>query len=101
MSISKEDVYHVAKLARLKLNEDEAQKMTKQLSDILSHMDKLAEVDTNGVKPTFTVQDLHNIWRGDVADRSIDRKAILKNAPEKEVGMFKVPSTLEEGESSA
>lgn len=100
MAISKEDVLHVARLARLRLSDSEVEIFTRQLSDILSHMSRLAEVDTRAVPPTATIQDLRNVLRSDKPDRGIERGLALRNAPDQRNGMFRVPSALDEGDSA-
>jgi len=65
VEISKEQVEHVAKLARLEVSEDEKAMFARQLSAILTYMDQLKEVDTEGVEPTATVLPTENVWRED------------------------------------
>ncbi|TDM12072.1 Asp-tRNA(Asn)/Glu-tRNA(Gln) amidotransferase subunit GatC [Macrococcus lamae] len=93
-TISNEQVKHVAHLARLAINEEEAEKFSTQLEAILNFADQLEEVDTTGVEPTFHVLDLQNVLRDDVAHNSLTQEEVLKNAPVKEDGQFRVPSIL-------
>lgn len=97
MQLSKQDIEHIAKLARLKLSEDELTKYGSQLSGILSYIDQLKEVDTEGVEPTAQVTGLVNALRGDEVvewDRT-EVEIALKQAPELESGQVKVRRVLE------
>lgn len=93
--ISKEEVKHVANLARLAITEEEATTFTKQLDDIISYAEQLNELDTTGVEPTTHVLDLKNVMRKDEPKKWITQDDALKNAPDKQDGQFKVPSVLE------
>lgn len=96
MAISKEQVEHVAKLARLDLNEEEAQMYTEQLNDILRFAEKLNELDTDGVEPTSHVLPMANVLREDERKPSLPREQVLANAPDQQDGMFRVPPVFEE-----
>ncbi len=89
--ISREDVEHIAWLARLELTEEEIEKFTKQLGQILEHAGKIKEVDTRNIKPTSHPWPLKNVFREDVPRESIPLEKALKNAPQKESGAFMVP----------
>ncbi|SHF12321.1 aspartyl/glutamyl-tRNA(Asn/Gln) amidotransferase subunit C [Seinonella peptonophila] len=91
MSISKEEVQHVAKLARLTLTPEETTSFTQQLNQILDYAEALKELDTDGVKPMSHPMPEHNRMREDQVIPSIERELALANAPEQEEGMFKVP----------
>lgn len=93
--ISKDEVKHVANLARLAITEDEATTFTKQLDDIITYAEQLNELDTTGVEPTTHVLDLKNVMRKDEPKKWITQEDALKNAPDKQDGQFKVPSVLE------
>jgi aspartyl-tRNA(Asn)/glutamyl-tRNA(Gln) amidotransferase subunit C len=95
MKITKQEVEHVAKLARLELSEQEKEKLTDQLSNILTYVEKLNELDTGGVDPTAHVLDIRNVMRNDVAGESLTRERALANAPEKAAGHYKVPKIIE------
>lgn len=95
MKISKQEVEHVAKLARLELSEQEKEKLTDQLSNILTYVEKLNELDTNGVESTSHVLDISNVMRDDVAAASLPQERALANAPEKAAGHYKVPKIIE------
>jgi aspartyl-tRNA(Asn)/glutamyl-tRNA(Gln) amidotransferase subunit C len=96
MAISKEQVQHVAHLARLSLTEKEVEQFTTQLNDILHFAEKLNELDTDNVEPTTHVLPLANVLREDEVRPSISRDKALANAPEKRDGMFRVPAVFEE-----
>lgn len=96
MAISKEEVYKVAELARLKLSEQEAEQFTSQLNDILEFANKLNELDTENVEPTSHVLPMINVLREDEVRPSLDREKVLENAPEHQDGMFRVPAVFEE-----
>ncbi|KGX88226.1 Asp-tRNA(Asn)/Glu-tRNA(Gln) amidotransferase subunit GatC [Pontibacillus litoralis] len=93
--ISKEQVKHVANLARLHVTEDEADMFAKQLDDIISFAEQLNELDTDNVAPTTHVLDLKNVMRKDEPKHWITQEEALKNAPETQDGQIRVPSILE------
>jgi aspartyl-tRNA(Asn)/glutamyl-tRNA(Gln) amidotransferase subunit C len=93
--ISKEEVKHVAKLARLAVTEEEAEMFTKQLDDIIGYAEQLNELDTDNVDPTTHVLDLKNVLREDEAKPWLTREEALKNAPDQQNGLIKVPAVLE------
>ncbi len=95
MTISKKDVEHVAKLARLGLSEKEKTLFTKQLSDILEFADSLKKIDTKNVPPTSHAIPMENVLREDKVTPCKNTKDILANAPEEEEHMFKVPRIIE------
>ncbi|MBB2480012.1 Asp-tRNA(Asn)/Glu-tRNA(Gln) amidotransferase subunit GatC [Bacillus sp. APMAM] len=93
--ISKEQVYNVANLARLEINDQEAEKFTKQLDDIINLAELLNEVDTSNIKPTSHVLNIQNVMREDVAEEGLPREEVLKNAPDHKDGQIRVPSIIE------
>lgn len=97
MQLTKQEIEHVAKLARLELTEEEITKYGEQLSGVLSYIDQLREVETAGIEPTAQVTGLENAWREDVVkDWSADERAEAINlAPEVEDGQIKVRRVLE------
>jgi len=95
--ISREDVEHVAALARLGLTDDEIDLMQGQLNRILEAVGQLQAVDTSSVGPTAQVIALENVMRDDVPRPSMAREATLGNAPRREGPMLRVPVILEEG----
>ncbi len=95
MSITNQDVQHVAKLARLNLSAEEEQMFTEQLNAILQYAEKLNELDTDGIEPTTHVLPVSNVMREDVERESLPIEKVMANAPEEEDGQFKVPAVLE------
>lgn len=95
MKISKQEVEHVAKLARLELSDQEQEKLTDQLSGILTYVEQLNKLDTTGVEPTSHVLDISNVTREDIAGKSLPQEIALANAPDKAAGHYKVPRILE------
>ena len=95
MPVSREDVEYVAKLARIELTEEEKGTLTSQLSSILDHIEKLNELDIEGVEPTFHVLDVTNVFREDEVRPSLPTEETLKNAPARDGDFFKVPKILE------
>ncbi|MBI3609667.1 MAG: Asp-tRNA(Asn)/Glu-tRNA(Gln) amidotransferase subunit GatC [Nitrospirae bacterium] len=98
MKLSKEEVEHVAKLARLAVSEEEKEAFSRQLSEILTYVGKLNELDTSKVEPTSHVLDLSNIFRDDVVRESLPPADVLANAPDRENNHFRVPKIIEERE---
>lgn len=95
MKVTKETIEHVANLARLELTEQEKERFTSEMENIISYVDKLNELDTSDVKPMEHVIPIKNVFRDDKADKSYDREKILANAPSQEDGCFKVPKVVE------
>ncbi len=89
--ITVKDVEHVAKLARLELTEEEKEKFTKQLGDVLKHVDAMNEVDTSQVEPMAHAIDFVNVMRDDKVYYEQTKEELLKNAPDEEDGFFRVP----------
>jgi aspartyl-tRNA(Asn)/glutamyl-tRNA(Gln) amidotransferase subunit C len=92
--ISREEVRHVATLARLDLTEEEESRMTEQMNHILSYMDKLNELDTTGVSATTHAIELRNVFRQDEVVDSLHREKALMNAPESDGASFVVPKVI-------
>jgi aspartyl-tRNA(Asn)/glutamyl-tRNA(Gln) amidotransferase subunit C len=90
--IDREQVLHVARLARLELSDEEVEKMSHELSGILEHVDKIGELDLEGTEPTSHVVQLENVVRPDEPRPSLPRDRALEPAPEPEEGAFRVPS---------
>ncbi|HJE15725.1 MAG TPA: Asp-tRNA(Asn)/Glu-tRNA(Gln) amidotransferase subunit GatC [Lapidilactobacillus dextrinicus] len=100
--ISKNDVTHVANLARLSLSQDEIDRFTSQLDQIIAMEDELSHVETEGVKPTTHITDEVNVFRNDVVvNDGITREDLLSNVPETKDGLIKVPSIIDKGETDA
>ena len=90
--IDREQVLHVARLARLRLSEDEVERMSGELSGILKHVERIAELDLDGVEPTPHVIELENVLRPDEPRPSWPREAVLDRAPDSASDSFRVPS---------
>ncbi len=82
----------MAKLARLRLSEEEVERMAGELSGILEHVDRIGKLDLEGVEPTSHVVALENVLRGDEPRPSLPRKVALASAPDPVDGAFRVPS---------
>ena len=96
-SITREDVEHVAHLARLHLTDEEIDRMQVQLTNILEAIETLRDVDTSHVGPTASVIQLENVMRDDVAAPPMSRESVLANAPLRDDPFLRVPTVLEEG----
>ena len=90
--IEREQVLHVARLARLRLSEDEIEMMAGELSGILEHVDRIGELDLDDVAPTSHVVELENVLRPDEPRPSWPRDVVLAQAPDPVDGAFRVPS---------
>ena len=90
--IDREQVLHVARLARLRLSEDEVGRMSSELSSVLGHIEKINELDLDGVPPTSHVVQLENVLREDLPRESSKRERILEGAPDVARGGFRVPT---------
>jgi aspartyl-tRNA(Asn)/glutamyl-tRNA(Gln) amidotransferase subunit C len=90
--IDRDQVLHVARLARLRLSDEEVERMTGELSGILEHVDRIAELDLDDVEPTSHVVDLENVLRPDVPRPSWPKEVVLEQAPDATDGAFRVPS---------
>ncbi|MFP3916401.1 Asp-tRNA(Asn)/Glu-tRNA(Gln) amidotransferase subunit GatC [Lysinibacillus telephonicus] len=94
--LSKEEVKHVAHLARLAITDEEAEKFANQLGKITDFAEQLNELDTTDVKPTSHVLPIVNVMREDVAQKGLDREVMMLNVKEQEAGQVKVPPILED-----
>ncbi len=95
MKISKAEVEHVALLARLKFSPTEVERFTTQMNSILDYMDKLKELDTSKVEPTFHAVARKNVFREDLVLPSFPQELSLRNAPDGDRGFFRVPKIIE------
>ncbi len=96
MPISRADVEHVARLARLALTEEELDRFQAQLSVILDEAEKVKRLPTEGVPPTAQAVPQTNVWRDDVPGACLTQQEALSTAPEAEQGRFMVPQIIEE-----
>lgn len=96
MNLSRDEVLHIARLARVALTDAEITRMSEQLSDLLEHFQVLQQVDTEGVPPTAQSINLRSVMREDVVAPSLAPEDVLANAPRREEDCFRVRAVLEE-----
>jgi aspartyl-tRNA(Asn)/glutamyl-tRNA(Gln) amidotransferase subunit C len=94
MALTREEVLHVAELARLSLRPEEIEIFTRQLNDILAYVEKLQELDTTGVVPLAHVIPVFNAFREDEVKEGLPLDLALENAPAREEGSFLVPRVI-------
>ena len=94
MKITREEVIHVSKLARLQMDDADIDPFSEQIGTILEYFETLNQVDTAGIKPTSHAIFLTNAFREDEEKEHLDRESALANAPEKEDGYFLVPKVI-------
>lgn len=92
--VTRDEVKHIANLARLQITEDETTEIQESLESILNFANQIDEANTEDVEPTYHVLDLQNVLREDKAQEGIPQELALKNAKETEDGQFKVPSVM-------
>jgi len=95
MKLSREQVLHISRLARLGLSDAEVDKFSEQLSGLLEHFEMLQQVDTTDVPPTAQSIDLQNVMKDDEVAASLPPDQILANAPQRDEDYFRVPPVLE------
>jgi aspartyl-tRNA(Asn)/glutamyl-tRNA(Gln) amidotransferase subunit C len=95
MKITKQEVLHVAHLARLNMDESQIDRFADQLGNILEYVETLNQLDTAGIQPTFHAIDMVNAFREDELTPSLDRQSALANAPEEDDESFIVPKVIE------
>ena len=95
--ISNETIEYVGILAKLELSDEEKEEAKRDMGRMLDYIDKLNELDTEGVEPLSHVFPVNNVFREDAVVNGDDRENILANAPEQKDGAFKVPRTVEQG----
>jgi aspartyl-tRNA(Asn)/glutamyl-tRNA(Gln) amidotransferase subunit C len=95
MAVTRKDVDTVAVLARLSFTDEEKEKMTGTLNEILGYFDKLSELDTEQVEPLAHILPVQNVMREDVICPSLGQEISLANAPKKESGHFVIPKVIE------
>ena len=94
MQISKEEIRHIANLSMLNLTEEEVEKYTQDMQDILNFAETINNANTEGTGETMGALEIYNVLRKDEVRESMDRDLLLQNAPEQDVGMFKVPPVV-------
>lgn len=93
--ISRDDVLHLAQLSSLALDDAEIDSLQADIGNILGYVEQLSELNTDGIEPTYQVNDLENVWRTDeINDYGIDRDALLALAPASHDNQIKVPKVL-------
>ena len=95
MSIDSSGVEHIANLARLSFSKEDTELSGSQLSDILTHIQKLEEIDTSGIKPTSHVLKIENVQREDVVKESLTVDEVLSNAPDRHKSFYRVPKIID------
>lgn len=95
MKVSKEELLHIANLADLNLKEDEIDSYLSNLQDILNFADVVKNAPTEGLEETIGANENCNVFRKDEVETFDDHEALLKNAPEQERGMFKIPKVIQ------
>lgn len=94
MSVSLDEVRHLAALSEINLNDDELTSLTTDIDNIVDYINQLDELDTDNVEPTFQLTGLHNIWREDTTEPQLPREKLLELAPAAENNQVKVPKVL-------
>lgn len=94
MSVTKKDAEYIANLAKLKYSDEELENFTHQMNEILAYIDKLNELNTDGVEPLSHPVENTNVFRNDEKKKSIERDEALKNAPDSNEEYFKVPKVI-------
>lgn len=94
MPITKQEVEYIANLARLEISDEEAQRFTGEMEDMIGFANQLSGLDTGGVPPFGPMMGLFNVFREDVPGASYPTELLLANAPEQEDGCYLVPKTL-------
>lgn len=95
MSISKEEIIHIAKLACLNLSEKEIEGYTKDMQEILEFANTVNNVDTEKIKETIGANDNYNVFRKDEVKQTVSKEELLKNAPSQDEGMFRIPKVIQ------
>lgn len=95
MAVTKEEVEHIAKLAKLKFSEEEKEKLQGELNRVLDYIDRLNELDLKNVKPLESInENIENVLREDKIKKGVTKEEALKNAPAKTENFFKVPKVI-------
>ena len=96
MKLSREEVLHIASLAKVRVTEEDVEKLREQLSNILEHFEVLQKLDTTSIAPTAQPNALQNVIMSDDVRPSLKQEEVLANAPQREGEFFKVKIVLEE-----
>jgi len=95
MTLSREEIEHIANLARLQLSAQEKERYREQLSAILEYFSQLQAVDTSAIPPTASVLPARNVLREDETHPGLEREQLLSNAPQTEAGQIRIPPVLD------
>jgi len=96
MAVTKEDVEHIAKLAKLRFSDEEKSKLQGEMNKVLDYIDTLNEIpDLDKVEPLENINETENIFREDVTEKCLTKEEALKNAPAKTENFFKVPKVID------
>ncbi|NMB07414.1 MAG: Asp-tRNA(Asn)/Glu-tRNA(Gln) amidotransferase subunit GatC [Tissierellia bacterium] len=93
--ISKEEINHIAKLSKIKLNEKEIEDFSKEFTETLEYLEIIKEVDLEGVEPTYFINTNKNPLREDIVEESLPLEEVIKNAPDEKYGYFKLPNVMD------
>ena len=93
--VTDKDIEYVARLAKLKLSDEEKERLVSQMGDIVEFANNINKLNTDGVEPTNHILKIQNVFREDEVRESYSRDEILKNAPKKEAGCLVVPSVVQ------
>lgn len=96
MSISLEEVRHVARLARLELDEAEVLALQGELNTLIGHFADIQTIDVSQIEPQSHAVALHNVWSGDIPERGLERPEALRNSALTKAGLFVVPTIIED-----
>jgi aspartyl-tRNA(Asn)/glutamyl-tRNA(Gln) amidotransferase subunit C len=94
MSISKEEIIHIAKLASLNLSDEEIEKYTNDMQEILEFANTVNNVNTDEIKETVGINGAYNVFRKDEIKQTVSKEELLKNAPSQDEGMFRIPRVI-------
>jgi aspartyl-tRNA(Asn)/glutamyl-tRNA(Gln) amidotransferase subunit C len=94
MAISKEEIIHIAKLASLNLSDEEIDRYTNDMQEILEFANTVNEVSTENISETIGTNGIYNVFRKDEIKQSISKEELLKNAPSQDEGMFRIPKVI-------
>jgi aspartyl-tRNA(Asn)/glutamyl-tRNA(Gln) amidotransferase subunit C len=94
MAISKEEIIHIAKLASLNLSDEEIDRYTNDMQEILEFANTVNEVSTENISETIGINGIYNVFRKDEIKQSISKEELLKNAPSQDEGMFRIPKVI-------
>jgi len=93
--VNKDDVFYIANLAKLHIEQENVEKFTEEFNNIIDYINKLSEVNTDSIEPTSHVLEMFNVLREDVVTHSLEEEDVFRNAPDKEKDHFKVPRIVE------